>query len=174
MLITCVLHIRPEGHREPHSEVRSLGPAERLVGFQPGIFRFWSQRLNLLSHSPQSILISLLKLIRNISKYHFLGEGVLLNSIMDIYCSTAEGEADQNRMAVDVRGGAVRSFHFAEVINEWPLNGGIIETRVRIWSFWYAHCRYQSYLRLIIYKFQIHILLLVYKIYSFLFLFWIE
>ena len=26
--------------------------------------------------------------------------------------------ADQNRMALDVRGGAVKSFHFAEVINE--------------------------------------------------------
>ena len=31
-----------------------------------------------------SVLISLLKLIRNISKYHFSSEGVLLNSIMDI------------------------------------------------------------------------------------------
>ena len=39
----------------------------------------------------------------NISKYHFSGERVLLNSIMDIHCSTAEGGADQNRMAVHVR-----------------------------------------------------------------------
>ena len=53
-----------------------------------------------------------------LSKYHFSGEGVLLNSVMDIHCSTAEGGADQNRMAVDVRGGAVKSFHFAEVISE--------------------------------------------------------
>ena len=53
-----------------------------------------------------------------LSKYHFLGEGVLLNSVMDIHCSTAEGGADQNQMAVDVRGGAVKSFHFAEVISE--------------------------------------------------------
>ena len=30
-LITCILHIRPEGHREPRSEVGSLSPAERLV-----------------------------------------------------------------------------------------------------------------------------------------------
>ena len=43
--------------------------------------------------------------MRNISKYHFLGERVLLNSIMDIHYSTAEGGADQNRMAVHVRGG---------------------------------------------------------------------
>ena len=65
-----------------------------------------------------SILISLLKLMRNISKYHFSGEGVLLNSIMDIHYSTAEGGAEQNRMVVDVMGGAVKVFHFAEVINE--------------------------------------------------------
>ena len=56
-----------------------------------------------------SILISLLKLMRNTSKYHFSGEGVVLNSIMDIDCSMAKGGADQNRMAVDVRG-AVKIF----------------------------------------------------------------
>ena len=106
-------------------------------------------------------MISLLKLIRNISKYHFSGEGVLPNSVMDIHCSTAEGGADQNRIAVDVRGGAVKIFHFAEDINEWPLNGRIIETRVRIWSFWFAHYMYQSYLELIIHRFQIHLLLLI-------------
>ena len=70
--------------------------------------------------------------MRNISKYHFLGEGVLLNSILDIHYSTAEGGADQNWMAVDVKGGAVKNFHFAEVINELTLNGRNIETRVRI------------------------------------------
>ena len=40
MLITAFLHIRPEGHWEPRSEVGSLSPAERLVGFEPGTFRF--------------------------------------------------------------------------------------------------------------------------------------
>ena len=60
----------------------------------------------------------MLKLMRNTLKYHFSGEGVLLNSIMDIHCSTTEGGADQNRMAVDVRGGAVKVLRFAEVINE--------------------------------------------------------
>ena len=49
-------------------------------------------------------------------KYHFTGEGVLLNSIMDIHYNTAE--ADQNHLAVDVRGEAVKMFQFAEVINE--------------------------------------------------------
>ena len=38
-----------------------------------------------------SLLISLLKLMRNISKYHFLDRGVFLHSIIDIHCSTAEG-----------------------------------------------------------------------------------
>ena len=52
MLITFLLHIRPEGHREPRSEIGSLGPAKRLVGFEPGTFRFWSQRLSPLDHSP--------------------------------------------------------------------------------------------------------------------------
>ena len=68
-----------------------------------------------------------------------------------------------------MRGRAVKNFHFVEVINEWPLNGKIIETRARIWSFWFAHFMYQSYLRLIIYRFQSHLLLLVYKLYSFVF-----
>ena len=45
--------------------------------------------------------------MRNISKYHFPDEGVLLNSIMDIM-----------DMAVGVRGGAVKIFHFKEVMNE--------------------------------------------------------
>ena len=49
MLITCVLHIRPEGHQEPRSEVRSLSPAKRLVRFEPRTFRFWSQRLRIES-----------------------------------------------------------------------------------------------------------------------------
>ena len=40
MLITAFLPIRPEGHQEPRSEVGSLSPAERLVGFEPGTFRF--------------------------------------------------------------------------------------------------------------------------------------
>ena len=31
----CVLHFRPEGHREPHNKVGSLSPVERLVGFEP-------------------------------------------------------------------------------------------------------------------------------------------
>ena len=50
----CVLHFRPEGHREPRSEVGSLSPAERLLGFEPGNFRFLQQRLNPLGHSPQT------------------------------------------------------------------------------------------------------------------------
>ena len=93
----------------------------------------------------------------DISKYRFSGRGVLLNSIMDIHCCTAEGGADQNRMVVDVRGGLVKRFHFVDVINGWSLNGKIIETRVRIWSFWFAHCMYQSYLLLIVYRFLIHL-----------------
>ena len=32
--------------------------------------------------------------------------------------NTAEGEADQNQMVLDVREGAVKIFHFAEFINE--------------------------------------------------------
>ena len=51
MLIICILYIRPESHREPRSEVVFLSPAERLVGFEPGTFRFSSQRLNPLGHS---------------------------------------------------------------------------------------------------------------------------
>ena len=60
MLITCVLHARPESHREPRNEVGSLNPAEHLVGFEPRTFRFWSQRLNLLGHSPHAFTSKLL------------------------------------------------------------------------------------------------------------------
>ena len=42
----------------------------------------------------------------------------LLNSIIDIPCSTAEGRTDQNCMAVDIKGEAFKSFHFAKIINE--------------------------------------------------------
>ena len=45
--------------------------------------------------------------MRNIWKYHFSGERVLLNSITDIHYSTAEGGADQNWVVVHVKGGAV-------------------------------------------------------------------
>ena len=47
--------------------------------------------------------------MRNISKYNFSGEGVLQNSVMDILWSTTEGGADQNQIAVDVRGGEVKN-----------------------------------------------------------------
>ena len=46
----CVLHFRLEGYREPCYEVGSLSPAKRLVGFEPGTFRFLLQRLNPLGH----------------------------------------------------------------------------------------------------------------------------
>ena len=55
--------------------------------------------------------------MRNISK-HFSGGGVLLSSVMEIKCGTAVGGAYQYRMAVEMRGGAVKTFHFAEVISE--------------------------------------------------------
>ena len=53
MLITAFVQVRPESHREPRNEVGSLSTAERLVGFDPGTFRFWLQRLNPLGHSKQ-------------------------------------------------------------------------------------------------------------------------
>ena len=52
MLITAFVQVRPEGHREPRSEVGSLSPAELLAGFEPGTFQIWLQRINLLGHSP--------------------------------------------------------------------------------------------------------------------------
>ena len=46
MLITAVLHFQPKGHQEPRNKVGSLSPAEHLVGFEPGTFRFLLQCLN--------------------------------------------------------------------------------------------------------------------------------
>ena len=57
ILTTCLLHIRPEGYQELHSEVGSLGPAERQLGFEPETFRLWSQHLNPLGHSPLKNLL---------------------------------------------------------------------------------------------------------------------
>ena len=47
----------------------------------------------------------------------------------DIHCSERKGGVDQNRMAKDVKGGEVEIFDFADVINEWPLNERLVETR---------------------------------------------
>ena len=41
MLITTFFHCRLDGRREPRSGVESLGPTERLVGFEQETFRFW-------------------------------------------------------------------------------------------------------------------------------------
>ena len=59
MLITAFLHIRPEGHREPRNEVGSLSPAEHLVGFEWGTFRYFLQCLNPLGHSPLKLKIAM-------------------------------------------------------------------------------------------------------------------
>ena len=41
MLITTFFFLfRPKGHPERRSEVGSLNPAERMVGLEPGTFRF--------------------------------------------------------------------------------------------------------------------------------------
>ena len=47
----CSLHFQPQGHREPRNKVGSQSPAEHLVGFEPGTFRFLLQHLNPLGHS---------------------------------------------------------------------------------------------------------------------------
>ena len=52
MLIIAYVKFRPEGHREPRNEVRVLSSTKRLAGFEPGTFRFLSQRLNPLGHPP--------------------------------------------------------------------------------------------------------------------------
>ena len=41
-------------------------------------------------------------------------------------------------------------------------------------EFWFTNCIYQVHPRLIIYRFQSHLLSQVYKLYSFLFLLWIQ
>ena len=56
MLITVLLHVRPECHREPRNEVGSLSPVKLLAGFELGTFRFSLQRLNPLGHSPLKYL----------------------------------------------------------------------------------------------------------------------
>ena len=54
MLITVFVQVWLKGHQEPRNEVGSLSPAECLVGFEPGTFRFWLQCPNPLGHSPRS------------------------------------------------------------------------------------------------------------------------
>ena len=63
----------------------------------------------------------------------FVGGGVVfLRSMMEIRSIAAEGEADQIGW---YDGMDDQNFYLADVINEWPLNGRIIEACVRIWSF---------------------------------------
>ena len=51
---------------KPHNGVGPLSPVERLLGFEPGTFRFWLERLNSLGHSPQIWLrLCFLKIIQN-------------------------------------------------------------------------------------------------------------
>ena len=83
MLITCILHIRPEGHREPHNEAGSISPTERLVGFEPGIFRFGSKRLNPLGHSAQiKITPKQFWSMSSISEYLLFGQKVFIGVLI--------------------------------------------------------------------------------------------
>ena len=69
----CVLHFRPGSHREPRSEVGYLRPAERLVGIEPGTFRFLLQGFNPLGHSPQRdfvVSLFLALILKFIIKYN--------------------------------------------------------------------------------------------------------
>ena len=56
MLIIVYFKLQLEGQREPRNEVGSRIPAEHLVGFEPGTFRFLSQRLESLGLSPTRTL----------------------------------------------------------------------------------------------------------------------
>ena len=38
---------------KPRNEAGSQSQAERLLGFEPGFFRFWKLHLNPLGHSPK-------------------------------------------------------------------------------------------------------------------------
>ena len=50
MLITHLLRIRLEGHRQPRKKVESLSSTEGTIGFESKTFRFGTQRLNPLHH----------------------------------------------------------------------------------------------------------------------------
>ena len=52
MLITAFYLFRQKGQQETRNKVVPLSSAKHLVGFKPGIFRFQSERLNSLGHSP--------------------------------------------------------------------------------------------------------------------------
>ena len=67
----CVLHFRPEGHREPRNEVGSLSLAERLVGFELGTFQFLLQCLNPIDHSPLKVVTKTIKNERKEQKGRF-------------------------------------------------------------------------------------------------------
>ena len=59
MLISAFLHFQPKGHLECCNEVRSLIPAEGLVGFEPKTFQLWLQCLNPLGFSPLTLVVSI-------------------------------------------------------------------------------------------------------------------
>ena len=84
MLITAFFYIfDPKVTGSLVARVGSLSPAERLVGFEPGTFRFLLQRLNPLGHSPQSLWLhcysprnyfSTLFVIINLSLLYLMGQ----------------------------------------------------------------------------------------------------
>ena len=65
----CVIQFRPEGHQELHNEVRFVSPAQRLVWFETGTFRFYH---NTLTHWVTLLKIkSLLLLLLNMHLHYF-------------------------------------------------------------------------------------------------------
>ena len=88
MLITASFYVCPKVHWEPPNEVGSLTPAEHLVGFDPGTFRFWLQRLNPLDHSPLNLCPSFtfIMFFINVSVNWKVTDKILTESFCPPFC----------------------------------------------------------------------------------------
>ena len=111
MLITCVFTCPARGSPGA-SWVGSLSSAERLVLFEPETFRFWSQRLNPLVHSPQSGLVGILNRIfrccKNISfRYHLQTSLLILSELINYIKSSKT-----TRFIMILEGTEVKNFSF--------------------------------------------------------------
>lgn len=100
MLITHLLRIRLEGHRQPRKKVESLSSTEGTIGFESKTFRFGTQRLNPLHHLLQLTFWFLYITLKHI--YHIKLALLLLIFNKFICCINSSLYSSQNHVSFSV------------------------------------------------------------------------
>ena len=100
MLITHLLRIWLEGHRQPRKKVESLSSTEGTIGFESETFRFGTQRLNPLHHLLQLTFWFLYITFKHI--YHIKLALLLLIFNKFICCISSSLYSSQNHVSFSV------------------------------------------------------------------------